>query len=192
MKKALLIILLIFVMVMDSCTNTNGYNVSRYLISYNGKYDNKELLDLFANILNHSVPSFKKINHEGFFVDEVGRTIGFFVFDLTDPTNTIPPPIGTNKIFQFIDGHVYDFCPLEIDLSISHIAYLEKSNIMVFKGINCPEKGDEISIVLGYLDEKLKNDFQKKEILERVKRYRDYGYYVKIDTDKVYCTEFVK
>lgn len=177
---------------MDSCLNIYDYNVSQYIISDRDEYNDIKLLGLFADILNHSIPGFRDVNQEGFFIDERGRTIGFFIYDLTEPTNTIPPPKGTSHVFRFYSGHIYHFCPLLVDLSISHIAYLENDKLKVFRGINCPEKGDDLSIVLGYLDGKLKNNTIKMEILERVKRYRDYGYYIKIDTDKVYCTEFVK
>ena len=58
---------------------------------------------------------------------------------------------------------------------------MENGKLKIFKSINCKDRGDKLEEVIAYLNQKLANDKNKDEILERVKNYKKYGKYFKMD-----------
>lgn len=113
------------------------------------------------------------------------RPNGFFVYDLTDISNNT---LTFGKCIEFIDKHIYHFANSFTPYSFSHIAILEEGSIKIFKAVNC-EDDDRIEEVIKYLDERLKNDESKSEIIKRVRDYRKYGVYGAIDSDSIGCKE---
>ena len=59
---------------------------------------------------------------------------------------------------------------------------------MFFKSLNCPG-GDKLERVLSSVEGVLRNHNKKKEIINRVRSYRDYGYYIGVDETGVSCHE---
>lgn len=112
------------------------------------------------------------------FVEEGSMAIGFFVYDLTDPSNK---QTSLLERIEFRNNHVYHFAHIDLPFSFSNIAVLEDGKLKIFKSINCKGKGDSLEDVIGYLNEKLKNDKNKDEIIKRVKNYREYGVYVSLN-----------
>lgn len=138
------------------------------------KYVRWNIYKRFHNILYNFAPeSYTKQFGESVVFDD--RALNFFVYDLTDPSNK---QTASLEQVDFINNHVYHFAYIDAPYSYSHIAVLEDGKFKVFSGINCPNKGDRLEDVLEYLNDKLKNDKNKKEILKRVKNYRKYGVYV--------------
>lgn len=127
----------------------------------------------FSNLLNNSISEFKEGFKPSFFIER-GKAVGFFIYDLTDPKNK---QISLIEDAYLIKNHVYHFAPIDLPYSFSFIAVLGENEMKIFKAINCEGKGDSLKDVIKYLNEKLKSDRNKDEIIERVKNYRKYGVY---------------
>lgn len=139
-------------------------------------YDRKKVIKQLAEILNKSIPE----NVWGKYgVSKSGDSpSGFFIHDLTDTSNK---SYSSTSCIEFKNYHVYHFAPFDYAFSLSHIVILEDGRLKVFKSINCKDRGDKLEDVIAYLSQKLANDKNKDEILERVKNYRKYGKYFKMD-----------
>jgi hypothetical protein len=146
-------------------------------------YNRQNILEQLAEILNESVPEFKKIYKNGFHVKNE-KPIKFFIFDLTDTSNK-----GTSldDCVKLRDKHIYHFAAISYGYSFSHILILENGNLKVFRSINCKDRGDSLEDVLNYLSQKLKTDKNKGEIISRVKNYREYGIYYSVDIRSLRC-----
>lgn len=138
-------------------------------------YDRKKVIRQLAKILNKSIPE----NRWGKFgvTEDGNRPAGFIIYDLTDTSNRGYP----STCIEFKENHIYHFVPWDYAFSLSHLVILEKGNLKVFRSINCKDRGDTLEDALAYLNQKLANDKGKDEILERVKNYRKYGKYFRMD-----------
>ena len=145
-------------------------------------YNRQRILGQLAETLNMSVFGTRKGDFK--FAVENERPREFTVYDLTEPTNKGLPLGGC---INFLNNHVYHFSPMEKRYSFSHIVILEDGDLKVFKSINCKGKGDSSEDVISYLNEKLKDDRNKQEIISRVKNYRKYGIYTTVDTPSLQC-----
>lgn len=166
--------------------NVNGigepYDTGKCSENPDSSYNRQETLEQLAEILNISVFGMKK--DDFVFGVKNERPSRFTVYDLTEPPNK-----GTSlsKCINFLNNHVYHFSPIQKRYSFSHIAVLEDGTLKVFRSINCKGKGDSLEDVTSYLDEKLKEDKNKDEVLIRVKNYRKYGIYTTVDTPNLQC-----
>jgi hypothetical protein len=142
-------------------------------------YNRQNVLERLAETLKKSVPV-GYWDHAGKFRVADERAVLFFVHDLTDVSNRQLSLMG-GECVDFIDGHVYHFAALLLDISFSHIVILERGELKIFSSINCYLKDDKIEDVLKYLDKQLANDKNKDEIISRVKKYRAYGVYYQHD-----------
>jgi hypothetical protein len=148
-------------------------------------YNRRKVLERLAAILNDSAPGYKNFERNGFYVNEGERPRYFFVYDLTDLAN-----IGTSlSCVDFKNNHVYHFAAHYIPYSFSHIVILEDGDLKVFKAINCENSKDNLEDVIAYLNQKLKNNINKDEIINRVKGYRKYGSFVTVDDTHIRCKE---
>ncbi len=147
-------------------------------------YNRGQVLTNLAEILNNSAPTFRKYEPRGLEVvkDKPRR---FFIYDLTDPSNT-----GTSlgSCVQLLNKHVYHVAPMYLPYSFSHILFLDDGQLKVFRSVNC-NGGDRIEDVLNYLKANLPDNGKKSETLTRVQAYRDHGVYVTIDDTRVRCDE---
>lgn len=142
-------------------------------------YPRRETLERFAGILNASIPEFERVNGFKFQVRD-GKVIGFQAHDLTDRSNVDSDGFGA--CIEFVDNHVYHVVPGQNDYSFSHIIILEGGNLKVFRSINCRDRGgDRLEDVIAYLDAKLADGKSKDEIIGRVREYRKYGTYARMD-----------
>lgn len=153
-------------------------------------YDRDNVLKQLAVILNDTATYFhnaKYLNKKRVSIAGVenGRPVGFTVYDLTDDTN-IGTPLAS--CMEFKDNHIYHFSLIFASYSFSHIVILEGGKLKTFKGINC-KKGDSLDDVINYLGQKLKNDNNKDEIINRLKNYRKYGLYAATDNSALRCQE---
>jgi hypothetical protein len=148
-------------------------------------YDRRQILNQLAEILNKSVPEDRTIlGRKGYHVNDEGRGVGFFIYDLTNPSNK---ETTLRDCIEFKNNHIYHFAPISKRHSFSHIVVLEDGNLKVFKSINCKDKGDSLEDVINYVSLKLKDDENKDEILNRIKDYRKYGIYTTVDTPNLQC-----
>lgn len=142
-------------------------------------YPRRDTLQRFADILKDSIPEFERQRGLKFEVRD-GETQSFGVYDLTDPSNAASRSAGTCT--ELIDNHVYHVVPGQNDYSFSHIIILEGGNLKVFRSINCRDRGgDKLEDVIAYLNAKLADDKSKDEVIGRVREYRKYGKYVRMD-----------
>jgi hypothetical protein len=153
-------------------------------------YDRVGVLKKLARVLNRSCPQCKfHYQENGFYVDE-DRLNGFFVFDLTDSLNRSFPK--GNRI-EFKENHVYHFAPKYFAHSYSHILILRKGKCKIFRSINCPGKGDDLSDVLRFMDRINLTDPQSRR---NIMIYRNFGIYFAEDPqeelrcDKEYTRKF--
>lgn len=153
-------------------------------------YSRKDMLEKLSKILNETSTYYynarykikKTLNLAE--VQKNERPFGFSIFDLTDTSNT-GKPLG--ECIEFKNNHIYHFALIDTPYSFSHIAVLEDGNLKVFRAINCKDKGDTLDEVTNYLNETLKEDKNKDEILIRVRNYRKYGIYTTVDTPNLEC-----
>lgn len=138
-------------------------------------YDRWKVLNRLSGVLLSSVSEKVQEQLSWRFFTEESRANGFFVYDLTEPSNK---QTSLLERVEFKNNHVYHFAFIDLPFSFSNIAVLEDGKLKIFKAINCEGKGSSLQDVVGYLNEKLKNDKNKDEIIKRVKNYREYGVYV--------------
>jgi hypothetical protein len=136
-------------------------------------YDRSHVLDELAVILNNSIPEWSKAVSKGFYSNDE-RAIGFFVVDLTNPSNR---DLTLHDCVDFINGHVYHVAPPDMHFSLSHIVMLEEGKLKVFRSVNCPSRGDRLEDAINYISAKLSHDKQRDEIIDRLRNYRKYGFY---------------
>jgi len=148
-------------------------------------YDRQQVLEQLAAILNDSVPEFRRSGTPGYYVEDE-RGVGFFIYDLTDPSNK---DTSVNDCINFINNHIYHFAPIRRLYSLSHILILEDGKLKIFKSINCKDRGDSLEDVITYLDQKLNDRNDKDVVINRVKYYRRYGIYLTIDDSSIICKE---
>lgn len=147
------------------------------------QYERGKVFSELASILETSIPEYKKLIPAGFGVTD-GRPRAFFVYDLSDPLNNRKNGWGCVNL---IDRHIYHVSPFETMFSFSHIVILEDGKMKVFKSINCRDRGDSLEDVLAYLDKSLENNKEKTEILDRVRKYREFGKYSTVDDHTLRC-----
>ena len=140
-------------------------------------YPRGKTLQQLSEVLRGSLPEAERTNHFSFPVEQ-SRANGFFVYDLTEPTNK---QTSLLERVDFKNRHVYHVSYIDLPFSFSHIVILEDGELKVFRSVNCRGKGDSIEEVVGYLSQKLKGDNSKAEIINRVKKYREYGIYAPFD-----------
>ena len=136
-------------------------------------YSRPAVLSRLSSVLRESLSEIGQRNYPDFLV-ESERAVGFFIYDLTEPSNK---QTSLLERIEFKNGHVYHFADIDLPFSFSNIAILEDGNVRIFKAINCAGKGDSLEDVIRYLNEKLKADKDKDEIIRRVSNYRTYGVY---------------
>jgi hypothetical protein len=139
-------------------------------------YDRQKMLESFDNTLKTSIPAYAQFSSHG-----------FFIYDLTEPSNKYIPTqyAKAEACVDFIDKHIYHFSPIYLQISQSHIAFLNAGRLKVFENINC--NNDNLEKAINYANETLKNDKQREDILTRLKNYRRYGYYITVDEYRVSC-----
>ncbi len=148
------------------------------------RYKRADTLLAMAKVLEDSIPEYKTIFSAGFGVEN-DQPRGFFVFDLMEPFSKEKPP---GNCVNLIDGHVYHFAPLATMFSFSHIMVLENGQMRVFRSVNCRNRGDSLRDVLNYLENCAEvKVVGQPTIIDRVKRYREYGIYSKIDDEVPLC-----
>jgi len=175
---ALVFSLTVFCQVYDK-ENAENSTRQKCFTNSDSLYNRAEVIKHLARILNKSIPERKKTYGTGYGITESGNSpAGFFIHDLTDIANK---DITSTGCIEFKQNHIYHFAPFDYAFSLSHILILEKETLKVFKSINCKNRGDRIEDVLDYLNQKLNNDKNKVEILERVKNYRQYSKFFKMD-----------
>lgn len=153
-------------------------------------YNRGEVLGQMSDVLRGSVSEKVKEQLSWRFLVEESRANGFFVYDLTEPTNK---QTSLLERVEFKNNHIYHFAFIDLPFSFSHIAVLEDGKLKIFRAINCKGKGDSLKDVIGYLNEKLQNDKNKDEIIKRVKNYRSYGAYASFNgLSLLQCEEVIK
>lgn len=143
-------------------------------------YDRGAILQLFADVLNSQIDS------GGFRLTDQGTGEGFMVYDLTDTNNY--ESAGNECIF-FYDKHIYHFSSIMIEESYSNIAFLEDGKVEVFKAVNCRDRGDSLGEAVAHIQSRLEKSPDSEAAIDRLRRYRMYGYYVGYDqySYKVNC-----
>lgn len=160
-------------------------SVKRCIENPDRSYNRHQVLERLAQILNQSIPEYAHVFGNGFYVEDE-RGVGFFIYDLTDPSNKGTP---LYDCVDFRNDHIYHFAPIRQHYSISHIVILEDGRLKVFKAINCRESRDKLEDVISYVTRKLRSDKHKDEIIDRVRHYRRYGFYTKVDDSSLTCQE---
>jgi hypothetical protein len=139
------------------------------------KYDRIAILNQMAEFLNKSIPSYGRTfapfhvaqgTPHAFLVSDIGRDLGHL-----------------SKCVDFIDGHVYHVAPILMAYSESTILFLDRGTPKMFKSINCSGKGDSLEDVVAYL----KSRRVDPTLIDRVKRYREFGAYLVIDAEQPGC-----
>lgn len=162
---------LIIILSFQNCKISHTYNAQNY--------DTYEILNKFNSVLNEFAPEYSTVIDGGFSNTKEGLPMGYTIFDLNDPDNY--SILSENKSISFNEGHFYHFSSIFMDMSFSHIAYLDKGKVIIFKAVNCFDKGDDFNELIDFANKKLENNPHKKEIMERIQNYRNYGLYSIVD-----------
>src|SRR5690606_37719196 len=118
-------------------------------------YNRGNVLGQFADVLRSSVSEEVKEQLSWQFFVEEERANGFFIWDLTEPSNK---QTSLLERVEFKNNHIYHFAFIDAPFSFSNIAILEDGKLKIFKAINCKGKSDSLQDVVAYLNGKLKND----------------------------------
>lgn len=135
-------------------------------------------LSQFDRIMKKNVPSYKEFPH-----------IGFFIYDLTDPSNNYTSPhnrLREKGCITFTDGHVYHFSTISLAASASQIAIFENGKPKVFRSINCYHGKAGLAGVLTYVNQTLTGK-NKQDTITRLEHYRRYGEYWIVDHTEYTC-----
>jgi hypothetical protein len=173
MGKIKIILFVCSISLLNNCCVSNSYIVET---DSSNEYNKNEVLKEFNVILNDLTSEFSIIVEGGFSNTEEGVPIGYTVYSLNDPNNYSKTPYENDGI-TFLEGHFYHFSPVLMFISYSNIAYLENGKVKIFKAVNCLDRGDDINKVIEFANDKLKNNSNKAEIIERIKNYRQFGRY---------------
>lgn len=150
-------------------------------------YTRGKILGQLSDVLRGSVSEKVREQLSWRFLVEESRASGFFVYDLTEPTNKQTTLL---ERVEFKNNHIYHFAFIDLPFSFSHLAVLEDGKLKIFKAVNCKGKGDSLEDVVAYLNRKLKDHKNKDEIIKRVKNYRGYGTYATFNgQSKPQCEE---
>jgi len=153
-------------------------------------YNRRDVLHQFSDILKSSVSQTVEAQFPPRVFVEESRANGFFVYDLTEPSNK---QTSLLERVEFKNNHIYHFAYIDLPFSFSHIAVLEDGKLKIFKSLNCEGKGDNLKDVIGYLNKKLENSKNKDEVVGRVKNYRSYGIYASFNgLSTPQCKEVIK
>jgi hypothetical protein len=157
------------ILLLVSCSNKQITKKTNILSS-----NYTENLEYIANILNKDIPnySYKMSLEEGFnFNKEKNKIIGLNIFDLN---------IGERISTNFKNGHIYHISPINFENSFSYILCVFDNKLTLFSSINCKDKGDSLDDVLNFIQNRASNSVSH-QVIERIKDYRRYGNYIKID-----------
>lgn len=141
-----------------------------------------KLRDSLARIATEAIEKrFPVISVEG------DQAIGFFVYDLSEPSNR---QTSLTEYVDFKEGHVYHFAYIDLPYSFSNIAVIKEGKLKLFRAINCSGSGDSVNDVVKYLKRFGKNN-GNSDLVERVRSYRQYGVYAEFDGRSApQCSEF--
>jgi len=145
-------------------------------VSRDSAYTRANVLSQLGKTLDKLVPEWG-IDGKGFYIAGQNYLRGAFIWDLTDTLNKEI----TNECIALKEAHVYHFSPIRKSYSYSSIAILKSGNVKIFEAINCPERGDMLEDVILYVKDSLPSTPDKQAIIDRVKNYRNYGFYTRID-----------
>lgn len=141
-------------------------------------FDRDVVLNKFNEVLNESAPEYGQIVDGGFHSTDEGVPIGYSVYDLSDVSNVGKVlPNDRREGIKFIEGHFYHFSASILSMSYSHIAYLGNKDIMIFKSINCKDKGHLIEEVIDFAESKISKTEKRETILLNLRNYRSFGRY---------------
>lgn len=170
--------------------DSTAYSCSKEVIPENSDklYSRSTILKQFLEVLIYSRPTVFQRGFPYVFIEE-SRAVGFFIYDLTEPSNK---QTSLLERIEFKNNHVYHFAHIDLPFSFSNIAVLENGQVKIFRTINCDGKGDSLKDVVSYLNEELKGDKNKDDIIQRVNNYRRYGVYVSLNGLSTPQCELVK
>lgn len=164
---------------------SNGQVNNQCSVNSDKLYNRKKIIKTLGEILNKSIP--ENVWGKYGIAENGDSPAGFFIYDLTDPSNKV---INSTECIEFKNNHMYHFAPFDYAFSLSHIVILENGKLKLFKSVNCKDRGDRLEDVIAYINQRLVNDKNKAEILERVKNYRKYGKYFNMDNfSSLICQE---
>ncbi len=144
-------------------------------------YDRKEVFGRFADELYANLS--KNVEYyESIFPVQNSTPVGFFVYDLTDPTNR---QISAGEYVRLIDQHIYHFAWIDLPYSYSNIAFLDDGKIKIFRSVNCSGRGSSLGEVIRYIRQKLKAGRDRNEVIKRVRNFRNYGVYASFNGESV-------
>jgi hypothetical protein len=178
MKKRNKFYILVSSLILISCISKSSYFNDVSKTNCCGLDRRREILFEMKEVLVKELPSFKGVEGKGFYISDKCQLIGVSIFDISD---TLNKEETLNEYVKFKENHIYHFFPPRLNISYSNIAILSDSKIKIFKALNCPKQGDNIEDVIKYIEDSLPLLENKKEILNRVANYREYGHYIKID-----------
>jgi hypothetical protein len=186
------IIIIIFLINGDRGEGINYTSQNRILSEYHGDssvLETYKVLKKISNLLNLTIPKYTTVYGRSFSVTKGDKCIGFFVFDLTDTLNNTSQSKGA---IRFLNNHIYHFAPISMSWSISYILIVEKGKIKIYNAVNCESKGSKIGDVIHYIQNESALLLAEKDIIKRVRSYRLYGQYHKVDIySTLNCDYFV-
>ncbi|HEY9046891.1 MAG TPA: hypothetical protein VIN08_13400 [Ohtaekwangia sp.] len=138
----------------------------------------KEILNVFADVLNGLVPNYNRTYTKGFHVNNACRLEGVFICDFVDTLNV---ERTYNECIKFLDGHIYHFSAIENESSYSNIAIINGEDLKIFRALNCPGKGDKVEDVVRYVKNSMTGIISNEALIQRILNYRQYGIYVMED-----------
>jgi hypothetical protein len=139
-------------------------------------YDKKKVLKKFAKQFNY----LSKYYHDGYprkYEVTSISSYNFWVADLVDTTNS---SLQKEDLY-FTEGHIYVISTLNYNYLYYNIVFLNKGNLIFFRAVNCKNYINSLEEVIKSAEIFLIEDYKKKSILNRLKSYKKYSSYYKMD-----------
>lgn len=147
-------------------------------------YDRRKVLDTLASKMNY-LAGYYKVNHPTGYSVQSESFYNFFVYDLIDTANN-----SKKGCVEFLNNHVYHFSSINMRYLYSNVLVLADGRMQFFLGINCKNRINSIDEVIGFLTCHLKNNPQRDVLIDRVRNYKKYGQFYRVDTmSSILCEE---
>ena len=163
-------IILIAISILCSCNNEQDIKYESHSLSE----FHEDNLWFVASVLEKDIPNYnyKLSQNEGFYVEN-NDIIGVNIYNL----NT-----GLANNEQFKNNNIYHISPINFQESFSYILCVLDNKMVLFKSINCKDKGNSFEQVLSFVKAKYSNRDDFISISKNLKKYRDFGIYLRTDS----------
>jgi hypothetical protein len=145
-------------------------------VSNDKLYQPKKILKKFAKKLNY-LSKYYKDDYPSNYTVTSETFYNFYIVDLVDTTNNT----AKKDKFYFQERHIYLFSSLNYNFLYCNICFIQNGELYYFLSLNCKNSVDKIENVIEFANTFLAGSRNKDVIIDRIRNYKKYIFYYKID-----------